>query len=323
MNSLLTAPNEVQNRVSTIVTEIPPDQQARMRNFQSFCFNHSLAHYPALTLAGVRELTAQLIKENRLDQIFYHVDRTKVPGNGTDPRDALSIFNSFDTADAWLRLTRVDEINADMKQVSETFYSDLSRLFGRDIRKEVMKTFVTLFISSPNKVTKYHIDHTWNFLLQIVGRKTVHLYDATDPRVLRQEDRENWYMRQETDPFFQPENDGPRIAYDLPPGVGVHHPVNAPHWVQNGPEASISLSFGLCLHASNEDARVYQANFMLRKLGLDPVPPRQSPWRDAMKIRAVKLFAKRNPNSFEDVVYSGVRPLRAVYRAMRIARVAR
>ncbi len=60
----------------------------------------------------------------------------------------IDALQSLDTAGAWLRLTRVDEINEDFRDICETFYSDISKLLGRDIRSDVMKTFVTLFITS-------------------------------------------------------------------------------------------------------------------------------------------------------------------------------
>src|SRR5262249_30980242 len=170
-------------------------------------------------------------------------------------------------------------VTSQFNAVVEQFYEELSDLYQQDIKSRTLKTFVTLFISSPRAYTNYHMDHTWNFLLQISGRKTVHLYDPNDPLVLTPEDKEGWYMQHVRISPRAPEKD---IAYDLEPGDGVHHPVNAPHWVQNGTDVSISLSLGLCLHNSNRDAKVYQANYLLRKLGFDPIPPRQSARRDSM-----------------------------------------
>ena len=116
------------------------------------------------------------------------------------------------------------------------------------------------------------------------------------------------------EPTISPRAHEKDIVYDLGPGDGVHHPVNAPHWVQNGPEVSISLSLGLCLHNSNRDAKVYQANYMLRKLGFDPTPPRRSEMRDSMKARFISLWSDRNPKTFEQVVYSGATRLKRIMR---------
>ena len=146
-----------------------------------------------------------------------------------------------------------------------------------------------------------------NFLLQIRGSKTVYLFDPCDPGVLSQEDRENWYMNRLKK---LTKDDNKANPYDLSPGDGVHHPVNAPHWVQNGNEVSISLSLGLCLHAANRDAKIHQVNFMLRKLGLRPTAPRQQNWRDAWKACLIELISDRNPRTFDDVLFSGIRRMK-------------
>ena len=312
-------PEENPGRVSSVITEVTPEQQARMLALKSFSFKHSLGNFPGLSIPSVRKLVTRLLEEKRFDQVHYR----KGGPNKTKNSDAESIgevlatIDSLETAGAWLRLTRVDEINEEFREISETFYADLSRLFSKDIKAQVMKTFVTLFISSPNEITPYHIDHSWNFLLQIGGRKTVHLFDADDPRVVRPQDREGLYMKQSS---ITQNPAVPGIPYDIAPGQGVHHPVHAPHWVQNGPEVSVSLSFGLCLHATNDDAKVHQVNYMLRKAGLKPKPPRQSKWRDSVKKGAINLISDRKQNTFDDVVFSGVRRLHRIAKMARLVR---
>jgi len=51
------------------------------------------------------------------------------------------------------------------------------------------------------------------------------------------------------------------------PGTAVHIPVNSPHWVQNGPDVSVSLN----INVDFDDAvwgDVYRFNYVMRKLGL-------------------------------------------------------
>jgi hypothetical protein len=311
---------ESQTRLSSVITHVAPDQRTRMQELKSFKFDHSLGHFPALSIPNVAKLTEQLIDEKRFGQVFCSMGDKSGYTNKEQAGKVIEALQSLDTAGAWLRLTRVDEINEDFRDLCETFYSDLSKLLNRDIRADLMKTFVTLFITSPNKITPYHLDHTWNFLLQIQGSKTVHLYDESDPRVLSPEIREGWYMQQCS---IEENKDVSGIAYNLAPGEAAHHPVNAPHWVQNGPEVSVSLSFGLCLHSANDDAKVHQMNYLLRRLGMQPTPPRQSKWRDSVKIGAVKMVSKRKPNSMEDVVFSSLKPLHRVHRVLKMAKIAR
>jgi len=302
---------------SAVIVKVQPEQQERLRRLESFSFRHALGEHPAMTLDGIQKLTARLLQDKRFDQIYFKRNGKSHFGNAENASEVLASLESLDKAGAWFRLTRVDDINEEFRGLSEQFYTDLSTLLETDIRAQILKTFVTLFVTSPNEITSYHMDHTWNFLLQIQGSKTVHLFDARDPRVVRQKDREDFYMDCVSLPKKKDEFG---IAYDLSPGIGVHHPVHAPHWVQNGPQISVSLSFGLCLHSSNYDAKVHQINFMLRKMGLNPLPPRQSKWRDSIKAGAISLVSDRKPESFNDVLFSGVRRIKRVLKTVRIVR---
>lgn len=295
-----------------VLSSVAAGQRTRMLAGQSFQFTHTLGNSPLLSLPAIRNLTKRMLDQGRYEQILFD--------NGTDgrgPRDVtaetggavLDALNDYDARKAWLRLTRVDEAAPEIGAVIEQFYRDLSEQYGRDIRKEVLKTFATLFVSSPNAVTPYHIDHTWNYLLQIRGSKTVHLFDVNDPKVISQVEREDWYGERA---LVRQKPDVAGIAYHIAPGDGVHHPVNAPHWVQNDSEISVSLSLGLCLYQSNRDARVMQTNYLLRRLGMNPRPPGASEWRDALKSSFIGAVSKRRPNSFEHVLFSGINRVRRV-----------
>lgn len=287
-----------------IIVSITEQNRARALQMKSFAFRHSLAGSGAFSLSDVRRATKQLLDERRYNQIFC---RTR--GKELAPQDvfeALDALESPDETDTWVRLTRVDEVVPEFRNVVNQFYMDLSELYQRDIRAEVFRPFITLFVSSAKEITPYHIDHTWNFLCQLWGTKIVHLYDPDDPRVMKQTDREDWYMARSK---LKKNEDMPSMAYHLASGDGVHHPVNAPHWVENGADISISLSLGLCLHRSNREAKIHQINFLLRKIGLQPSPIGHSMFRDEVKAAILKAVEKRNPQTFDDVVFSGVRRL--------------
>ena len=293
-----------------IIAHIAPEERGRMLGSKSFSFKHDLGEHPSLTLPAVRQLVAQMFAEGRFDQIFYKTGKSMASGRYSDADstdEILTVLDNFDNAGVWLRLTRVDEVTPQFDELVDRFYAELSELYQQDIKARTMRTFLALFVSSPGAYTNYHIDHTWNFLLQISGRKTVHLYDPLDPDVITQGDKEGWYMRNFT---LTPKAQAKAIAYELGPGDGVHHPVNAPHWVQNGSEISISLSIGLCLHDSNRDAKIHQTNFVLRRFGLKPKPPGRSKWRDAAKVSFMSLWSEKSSTSLDKAVFSGATRLR-------------
>jgi hypothetical protein len=75
-------------------------------------------------------------------------------------------------------------------------------------------------------------------------------------------------------------------VFHLQPGDGVHIPVNCPHWLKNDNNVSISLSVNF-QYPDSARGNLYRANYALRKLGIRPTPPGQSPWRDDFKKAAV------------------------------------
>jgi len=86
------------------------------------------------------------------------------------------------------------------------------------------------------------------------------------------------------------------LAYNLEPGEGAHQ-VNAPI----GGEWSGGFSFPsrYCLHGSTRNAKIYQANYFLRKFGMGI-----SPEGDDAKERFLESFRSK-PTSFNSVVHSG------------------
>jgi hypothetical protein len=73
----------------------------------------------------------------------------------------------------------------------------------------------------------------------------------------------------------------------MTPGTVVHIPVNAPHWVKNHDNVSISVSVNFQFR-DRMLANVYRANYALRKLGVRPTPPGRSGLRDLLKSCVVE-----------------------------------
>ena len=55
---------------------------------------------------------------------------------------------------------------------------------------------MTIFVTSPGRITPYHMDGETNFLAQIHGTKLVYIYDGNDKAVLSDEDMEEVLDRQ-------------------------------------------------------------------------------------------------------------------------------
>jgi hypothetical protein len=146
---------------------------------------------------------------------------------------------------------------------------------------------IIIFVTSPKRVTAYHIDRECNFLLQIKGTKTMYVFDREDREVLSEEEMELFWSIDNNAATYKPHLQDRAAAYRMTPGVGVHIPVNCPHWLQNDDNVSVSLSVNFQFKDPLR-ANVYRSNFLLRKLGLKPTPPGISPTLDVIKSQAVK-----------------------------------
>ena len=74
----------------------------------------------------------------------------------------------------------------------------------------------------------------------------------------------------------------------MQPGDGVHIYPWAPHWVHNGPSASISLSVTYRTPRSEREELAHIFNGRMRRYGLTPVPAGDSRWRDSAKAGALE-----------------------------------
>jgi hypothetical protein len=136
-----------------------------------------------------------------------------------------------------------------------------------------------LFLSAPNAVTPLHFDPEQNFLLQIRGQKDMNVCSFADEADHLRE-LERYYGGGHRNLEAMPAESE---TFRLEPGMGVYVPSFFPHWVQNGPRASVSLSLTFRTQASRRAERVHTINARLRRLGLKPVPPGVSPVRDRTK----------------------------------------
>jgi hypothetical protein len=152
-----------------------------------------------------------------------------------------------------------------------------------------------VFISSPNAVTPYHLDHEYNFLAQIRGVKTMNIFDPADRTLLSERELERYFSsgRRDRNLVFRDEYQQRAFVFQMVRGTGVHIPSCAPHWVKNGNNVSISFSMGFYTSVSRKQANVYMFNAKMRRVGIDPAPYGRSATGD--RAKAVAALAVRSP----------------------------
>lgn len=249
-----------------------------------FALRHRLCAHPLFALprliALARRLPPECIEYNAGD-LPVGQDPRATPRNGLGAEETL---RRIARCGSWMVLKDVQRD------------PDYAALLGdclADLRVPDMRLaqgFV--FVSSPGAVTPFHMDPEHNFLLQVAGRKTIYVFDPADREVLAEEDLERFYAGAHRNLAWR-ETWQPRArAFVLSPGDGVHVPVTAPHWVQNGGAVSVSFSVTFRSRASERRAQVYAMNARLRRRGRVPAPYGASAFRDALKGFSLRLIRR-------------------------------
>lgn len=273
-----------------------PEQFQAKFNRKSFELSHNLAANRLFQLPQLMELAERTLtmrpKDLHYDAGDVRVDQRweEIPKSAFSAREALE---RIENCGAWLVFSSAQR-DPEYRVVLDRGLAELKAHIGGEINSQIMVEDIIIFVTSPKRVTTYHIDRECNFLLQIQGTKTLHVFDREDRDVLPEEEVERFWSVDFNAAVYKPDLQHRAHSYRLSPGMGVHIPVNCPHWLENHDNVSVSLSVNFQFKDVMR-ANVYRANFLLRKLGLHPKPPGLSPVVDALKSYAVSpvVWAKK------------------------------
>jgi ribosomal protein L16 Arg81 hydroxylase len=247
-----------------------------------FLFTHNLASNDLFSTASVEKL-AEIWSRDNTKSGFFYLDR-KFREWGSEDHKA-SLVEAFRHSDLSRMRMKLSFIHTQPKydKVLETMTQELSELTHVDLAKEYRAPMETLFLTSPNEFTPYHIDSEDSFLLQIQGTKTIYIFDGSDKEILKDLDIEKYWAKNEI--AFREEIRSRAMRFEMEPGTGVHIPMHFPHMVESGPTSSMSLSIGY--ESITFDRDLFRVNHQLRKLGLNPTPPGKSKVIDNTKMAVV------------------------------------
>lgn len=196
-------------------------------------------------------------------------------------------FDRVDNAGAWILMKRVQH-DPDYNQLLVQCLDEVQRLSGRQIDQDKKSQEAIIFLTSPHRVTSYHIDRECNFLMQVRGDKEISVFDRNDRDVLPEAELETFWSKDNNAGVYKPQYQDRAHVFVMRPGTGVHIPVNSPHWLKNGNNVSVSLSISY----QYKDWRrkyVFQANYYLRRMGINPTPPGKSALLDNAKRLVVQV----------------------------------
>ena len=287
-------------------------------NQTSFSFSHNLAGNPLFERPRLIELAKRGLAERGPGSLHWMTSEAPVDAKWNVPvftqkeKVAEAIAN-LETAKSWVLLLDVQrdpEYRALLDRVMSEIETELPR-------SEITWQEAYIFMASPHSVTPYHIDHSATFLFQIHGERLANIWNGNDGSVLTDPEIENYYVGDLGAATYKPENQSKADVYELSPGKGVHHPVRAPHWFKNGDTFSIAFGVHFFIRRHDQQAKVYQINHLLRGYGLNPTPPGQSAWRDGVKTSTLSVLSKRNPQTKNELLRSGINRMRRPLNLMQ------
>lgn len=251
---------------------------------------HALRDHPLMQLGALatmaEALPATSVEYNRAD-LPTGLNGEKAPSNGIGIGDTI---RNIATTGSWAALKNIEQIPA---------YADLLMALLAELRPVIeartgamLKPQGFVFVTSPGGVTPYHFDPEHNILLQLMGSKILTMFPAGNARFAPDQTHEGYHTGGGRELFW---NDGLADGgrqWPLAPGEALYVPVMSPHFVNNGPAPSVSLSITWRSEWSFAEADARAFNGLLRKIGLNPRQPGRWPATNRAKALGWRLYTK-------------------------------
>ena len=284
-------------------------------NCWCFSLTHNLAGHPLFELPRLIEL-ARETAQRRPECLHYDTGATDVSQrwDATSP-SAWPVDETIEriaNAEAWIVIRQAHR-DPGYKALLGACIRELLDNTDPSLKKLIKAAEAIIFITSPNRLTTYHIDRECNFLFQVRGEKTIHVFDRDDREILTEEEIERFWSVDNNAAVYKPQYQDRAYPYVLRPGNGIHLPINTPHWLRNGNNISVSLNINLRF-CDRTAGNLYRANYLLRRMGLTPSVPNESRIRDGIKARlatVVKGTIDATPNAVKDTLKLAFRPGRS------------
>jgi len=246
-------------------------------------FVHDLHEDPRLSVEAIADLADCLPRQS---VIYDTASQLLLVPKGGPPRGLLArpgdIIRTIQDANAWLTLLNIEDDPAYAELMNRTL--DELEPGVLDRQGKMCNRVGFIFVSSPSSVTPAHFDIEHSLLMQVSGSKAVSLGRFESELARRHEIERYWdgsHGRIESLPLEL-------ASYGLTPGRGVYIPPVAPHWVQNGPAVSVSVTVTYFTSATERENMIEAFNARLRRLHLSPRRPGQSGPVDSAKVAAMR-----------------------------------
>lgn len=252
---------------------------------------HALRTHPLLQPDRIIELGARLEGEGRVRTHSSGASAgtpfNTAPRLHPNKRSAAETLQHIGDAKAWMSLLNV-QTDAQYKGLVDEVLDELRP--GVERRDSGMcYRGGWIFVTSPNTVTPFHFDKEHNFIMQVSGRKRLYVWDHRDQVAASEAARDRFHASHDRDLLVWSDDLRARArVFDLEPGQGAYMPSSSPHMVENGDNASITVSFTYYTDSTRRDSLLHRAHERLRGIGIELPPVGAQPIADALLLAAFR-----------------------------------
>ncbi len=249
---------------------------------KSFRLKHTLSEHPLFNLERLARLAASL----PADQVEFNgpvqpnQDPKLTPQNGLSAEETV---RRIEDCQSWMVIKNC-ETDPEYKALLDACLDQVAAQSG-GVMGGAKKRQAYIFVTSPNNMVPLHMDPEYNFLLQVRGTKRMSLFDHKDAVIVSEEQLE-LYPGKHRNLIYRDEFEATATQQHLKPGDSIFVPLFDPHWVQNGPEVSVSFSVTWHTDHSLRMVKLSYVNAGLRRLGLPQASASVHPVLDSIKVAA-------------------------------------
>lgn len=249
---------------------------------KTFRLKHSLTGHPLFKLERLARLAATL----PADQVEFNgpvqpnQDPKLTPQNGLSAEETV---RRIEDCQSWMVIKNC-EADPEYKALLDACLDQVAEQ-TRGVMGGAKKRQAYIFVTSPHNVVPLHMDPEYNFLLQIRGTKRMSLFDHKNAAIVSEEQLE-LYPGKHRNLSYCDTFEAVAAQQQLEPGDSIFVPLFDPHWVQNGPEISVSFSITWHTDYSLRMVKLSYVNAGLRRFGLPQASAGVHPALDTVKVAA-------------------------------------
>lgn len=252
---------------------------------KTFRLTHTLSDHPLFKLDRLARLAASL----PADQVEFNgpvqpnQDPKLTPQNGLSAEETV---RRIEECQSWMVIKNC-ESDPEYKALLDACLDQVAAQ-TKGVMGGAKKRQAFIFVTSPNNVVPLHMDPEYNFLMQLRGTKRMSLFNHQDRTIVSEEQLELYPGKHRNLPYRE-EFEQVSTQQHLAPGDSIFVPLFDPHWVQNGPDVSVSFSVTWHTDHSLRMVKLSYVNAGLRRLGMPQAGAGTHPAIDGVKVAAYDI----------------------------------